>query len=175
MAANPNTTLEDLLASRKINSDQKTQLEKKPGLQENLAKLEEQLVHYKKIDDDHQKRLTSERASLEAAHNEAVEKAKTAAFEEGKASGSAKKKADLLALTRVLRVAAARRQSGDDSSPESRGLEGILLLVYGGEDEAVEIMEKLFAKSEELVPTIEGTPSEYTCRFLLPSEDAVQG
>ena len=89
---------------------------------------------------------------------------KAAAFEEGKSSRNAKVGADLLVLTRVLRAAAAKRQSGDDTSPESRAFEGILLLVYGGENDAVEAMEKLFAKSEEFVPTIEGTPSEHTCK-----------
>ena len=88
---------------------------------------------------------------------------KAAALAEGESKSVGQVKSNLLVLTRVLRAAAAKRQSGDDSSPESRAFEGILLLVYGGEVEAVEHMEKLFAKSEELVPTIEGTPSEHTC------------
>ena len=108
--------------------------------------------------------MLSERTSIETSHREELEKAKGVASEEAKASESEKRKTDLLSLTRVLRVAAAKRQSGDEDSAESRALEGILLLVYGGEDEAVEVMEKLFAKSEELVPTIEGTPSQYTCK-----------
>ena len=66
-------------------------------------------------------------------------------------------------LSKFLRAAAAKRQGGDENSGENRAFEGALLLVYGGEVSAVVAMESLIAGSEEIVPTVDGAPSGFTC------------
>ena len=86
---------------------------------------------------------------------------------EVKAEGQKEAKDSLLVLSKFLRAAAAKRQSGDESSPENRAFEGALLLVYGGEAGAVVAMEQLISGSDEKVPTVDQTPSEYTCRLPL--------
>ena len=73
-------------------------------------------------------------------------------------------KDNLLILSKFLRAAAAKRQGGDETSPENRAFEGALLLVYGGEASAVVAMESLIHGSEDKVPTIESTPSDFSCR-----------
>ncbi|KAI4206990.1 MAG: hypothetical protein LQ346_000822 [Caloplaca aetnensis] len=162
VAENPDQTLDELLAARKINQDQKAQAQKKPALQASLAQLEEQVAQYKQFDEDYQKRLATEKAALETFHKDELDKVKEAASSEAKAEGAKEAKDNLLALSKFLRAAAAKRQGGDETSPENRAFEGALLLVYGGEAAAVAAMESLIMGSDEKVPTVDQVPSEFT-------------
>ena len=164
VADNPGVSLDELLASRKINQDQKAQAQKKPSLQASLAQFEEQAAQYKQFDDDYQKRITAEKAALESSHKAELQKANDAAIAEAGAQGKKEAKDNLLVLSKFLRAAAAKRQGGDETSAENRAFEGALLLVYGGEVAAVEAMESLIAGSEDKVPTVDGTASEFTCK-----------
>lgn len=83
---------------------------------------------------------------------------------ESKAQGEKQSKDNLLVLSKFLRAAAAKRQGGDENSPENRAFEGALLLVYGGELGAVTAMEKLISGSDEMVPTVDGVPSDFSCK-----------
>lgn len=83
---------------------------------------------------------------------------------EAKAEGEKQSKDNLLVLSKFLRAAAAKRQGGDENSPENRAFEGALLLVYGGELGAVTAMEKLISGSDEMVPTVDGVPSDFSCK-----------
>ena len=128
---------------------------------------EEQLAQFKQFDDESQKRLAIEKSALETSHKEEVEKVRDAAMAEAKAEGKKESKENLLILSKFLRAAAAKRQGGDETSPENRAFEGALLLVYGGETGAVTAMEKLISGSDELVPTVDQIPSEFTCKWSL--------
>lgn len=90
---------------------------------------------------------------------------KDAVTAEAAATSKQESKNNLLVLSRFLRAAAAKRQGGDENSAENRAFEGALLLVYGGEAGAVVAMESLIAGSEEKVPTVDQTPSDYTCEW----------
>ena len=99
-----------------------------------------------------------------------MEKLKETVAAETKAEGQKEAKDNLLILSKFLRAAAAKRQGGDETSPENRAFEGALLLVYGGEAGAVVAMEQLISGSDEKVPTVDQIPSEFTCEpetFLL--------
>lgn len=164
LAEHPNTSLDDLVASRKINNDQKAQALKKPGLQSQLAQLEEQLSQYRKIDQEYQQRVVTEKELLNSSHKVELEKLREtlkaeAAIEQQKAF-----KQRLLVLSRFLRAAAARRQQDDDESDETKAFEGALLLVYGGDPSAVAAAEKLIDGAEESVPSTEGTLLNVTCK-----------
>lgn len=87
-----------------------------------------------------------------------------AAVSEAIAASKKEAKENLLVLSKFLRAAAAKRQGGDETSAENRAFEGALLLIYGGEINAVEAMEKLIAGSDEKVPTVDQVPSEFTCK-----------
>ena len=164
IAENPNKTLDELLEARKINADQKAQAQKKPALQASLAQLEEQITQYKQFDTEYQKRLSAEKAALETSHSEELEKVKATTVAEAHAEAKKETKESLLALSKFLRAAAAKRQDGDDTSEENRAFEGALLLVYGGDANAVIAMEKLIDGSEEKVPYVDGQISEFTCK-----------
>ena len=97
-----------------------------------------------------------------------MQKVKEAAVAEAVAEGKKEAKDNLLVLSKFLRAAAAKRQGGDETSPENRAFEGALLLVYGGEVGAVVAMESLIAGSEDKVPTVDQTPSDFTCKSLNP-------
>ena len=112
--------------------------------------------------------MLAEKSALEAAHTDELQKVKEAAVAEAVAEGKKEAKDNLLVLSKFLRAAAAKRQGGDETSPENRAFEGALLLVYGGEVGAVVAMESLIAGSEEKVPTVDQTPSDFTCKSLNP-------
>ncbi|KAI4243638.1 MAG: hypothetical protein LQ352_006991 [Teloschistes flavicans] len=162
IAENPNQTLDELLAARKINQDQKVQAQKKPSLQASVTQLEEQVAQYKQFDEDYQKRLAAEKSALEISHKAELDRVKEAATSAVKAESEQEAKDNLLVLSKFLRAAAAKRQGGDETSPENRAFEGALLLVYGGEAGAVAAMESLIAGRDEKVPTVDQIPSEYT-------------
>ena len=172
VAENPSSTLDELLAAKKINADQKAQAQKKPALQTQLAQFEEQVTQYKQFDEDHQKRLQAEKSALDTAHKDELQKVKDAAVAEAVAEAKKEGKENLLVLSKFLRAAAAKRQGGDETSPENRAFEGALLLVYGGESGAVVAMESLISGSEEKVPTVESIPSDFSCEhpLYLPSK-----
>ena len=165
IAENLNVSLAELIDQKKINQDQKAQAEKKPALKASLAQFEEQIKQYQQFDDEHQKRLASERSTSEAAHKDELQKVKDTVTADSAATAKQESKDNLLVLSKFLRAAAAKRQGGDENSAENRAFEGALLLVYGGEASAVIAMESLIAGSEEKVPTVDQTPSDYTCEW----------
>ncbi|KAI9872688.1 MAG: hypothetical protein M1830_001302, partial [Pleopsidium flavum] len=162
IAENPGKTLDELVASRKINNDQKAQALKKPSLQASLAQLEEQIAQYKKFDQEYQSRIAIEKAALETSHKEDLEKLKEATFAEAKMEANKEEKENMLVLSKFLRAAAAKRQNGDDTSIESRAFEGALLLVYGGDASAVVAMEKLIEGSGDKVPATDQELLDFT-------------
>jgi hypothetical protein len=153
------------LAARKINADQKIQAEKKPALKASVAQIEEQLEQYKKFDDEYNNRFASEKACLEKLHGEELLKVKEEAIADAQTESKKTLKESLLALSRFLREAAARRQDGDVSQ-EGKAFEGALLLVYGGDVNAVTAMEKLIDGADEDCPTVTSQPSGYTCKSI---------
>lgn len=110
----------------------------------------------------------SEKSTLETGHKEELERVKEAAKAEAATKAKDDAKERLLILSKFLRAAAAKRQGGDETSAENRAFEGALLLVYGGEADAVEAMEKLVSGVDEKVPTIDQIPSEFTCKNAVP-------
>ena len=167
IAENPGETLDDLVAARKINNDQKAQALKKPGLQAQLAQLEEQVAHYKKFDQEYQQKLATEKALLQSAHKEELEKLRETSKAESAIELEKTFKERILILSRFLRAAAARRQLEDDDTDVTKAFEGALLLVYGGDASAVTAAEKLIQGSEDTVPSTEGVPLNVTCMSIL--------
>ena len=168
IAENPQQNLEELVAVRKINADQRAQALKKPALQAQLSQLEDQITHYRKLDQDYQKRMTDERQELENAHAEEINNLKETFQVEAQQETPNLLKHHLLTLSRFLRAAAARRQRDDDDSEESKAFEGALLLVYGGDHSAVTAAEKLIGQSDENVPSTEGISLQVTCTIIRP-------
>ena len=168
IAENPGKTLDELLAARKINQDQKAQAQKKPALQASLAQLEEQIAQYKQFDEDYQKRLATEKSTLESSHRDELDKVKEAATAAAKLEGVKEIKDSLLVLSKFLRAAAAKRQDGDETTEENRAFEGALLLVYGGDANAVTAMQKLIEGSDEKVPAVDGSTLSITCEHSRP-------
>ena len=135
-------------------------------MQAQLTQFEEQISQYAQFDEEYQKRSKEEKAALQTAHQEELDKVKDAVTAEVVATGKKEAKDNLLVLSKFLRAAAAKRQSGDETSAENRAFEGALLLVYGGEASAVVAMENIIAGSDEKIPTVDGIPSEYSCKFM---------
>ena len=167
IAENPGASLDDLLTSKKINADQKVQAQKKPGLEKQLVQFQEQVAQYLQVDAEYQKRAVEEKTALQATHQEELAKVKEEAINEAAAESSKQAKDNLLILSKFLRAAAAKRQNGDETSAENRAFEGALLLVYGGDSNAVAAIESLISGSGEKVITVDGLPSEFTCMSLL--------
>ncbi|KAI8288972.1 hypothetical protein K4K60_009878 [Colletotrichum sp. SAR11_57] len=154
IAENANKTLDELVASRVINADQKAQYLKKPALQAQAQQYEEQLAQYKKIDQEYRTRAANEKAELEKAFAEKLEKEKAEAEAEVKAKlegdSSQSIHSKLLILSQFLRLAAARRsEEADATIDENAALEGTLLAIYAGDDNAVAAMLKLIDGTDD--------------------------
>lgn len=163
VAANPDVSIDDLVSSRKINADQKAQLQKKPALQAQLAQFEEQLAQYKKFEQEYQNKLAQEKEILQKGHSEELEKLRDTIKAEAVLEQRKTFREKFLTLSRFLRAAAARRQLEDDDSDLSKAFEGALLLVYGGDASAVAATEKLIEGASDNVPSTEGIVLDVTC------------
>ena len=71
--ANPGVSLDELVASRKINADQKASAEKKPGLQAQRAQLEEQFGHFQKYGQEQEEKAAREKEILKKSHSSELE------------------------------------------------------------------------------------------------------
>ncbi|GAM83626.1 hypothetical protein ANO11243_016140 [Dothideomycetidae sp. 11243] len=157
IAENPKSSLDELLAAKKINADQKAQALKKPGLQAQLAQLEEQLAQYRKIDNDYQTRFSSERQAAEDKHSAELSKIRETTVKEAEANTKTVVKQKLLLFSQFLRAAAAKRVIEEEAdTEESKAFEGALLLVYGGDDKAVQAAENIVEGADDFVPSVEG-------------------
>lgn len=166
LAENPGVSLDTLVAQRKINTDQKAAALKKPQLQAQLAELEERSEHYRKFDSDYQVKFNKQRDDLAAQHQQELEKMKGELRSEAMSAASNQLRHKLLLFSQFLRAAAAKRQNEDDAeTDESRAFEGALLLVYGGDQKAVDTAISLIEGSDEQVPSIEGIPLSVTCKY----------
>lgn len=167
LAENPTASLDELVASRKINNDQKAQALKKPGLQAALAQYDQQIVQYRRFEKEFQDKADADKRELQAAHRKELEdvsnshKSDSAITSKNDLKDSLKD--SLLVLSKFLRAAAARRQTDDEESTESKAFEGVLLLLYGGDSGAVIAAESLIEGAEEQVPSTEGTLLQITC------------
>ncbi|KAG5932183.1 hypothetical protein E4U53_001445 [Claviceps sorghi] len=153
------TPLEELVISRVINTDQKAQIEKKPALQAQLTQLEQQLAQFQKVHEQYRLRTAADKAEWEKS----LEKAKEDAVSEAKASFQQSLKDNLLTLSQFLRLAAYRREEASDpESDESQAVEGVLLAIYSGDDNAVSSMLKLVRGTDDKVVSVSGEELQTT-------------
>lgn len=166
IADHPDLSLDDLLNTKKINADQKAQALKKPSLKASLTQLEEQITQYKKIDADYQTRMSTEKESLTGSHKKELERLRASLKQEAEEEAKTSFRKKLLTFTQFLRAAAAQRIKEEEAdTEESKAFEGALLLVYGGDDKAVEAAENLIEGKDEAVPSVEGLPLSVTCKL----------
>lgn len=167
LAENPGKSLDDLVAERKINADQKTQILNKPRLQASLAQLEEQIAQYKKFDEEYRARSQAEKAGFEKTFTDKAAKelelAVASARGEAEATALKEQKDNLLLLSQFLKLAAIRR--GEDEATEleeSKALEGLLAQVYAGDASAVAAMLSLIQGTNDTITSIAGEPLTVT-------------
>ncbi|EGP84117.1 unnamed protein product [Zymoseptoria tritici ST99CH_1A5] len=162
ISENPGVSLDDLVAQRKINQDQKAAALKKPGLQAQLVDLEERIEHYRKFDADYQSKLIKQRDELTAAHQQETEKLRNDLRLESVSATTAELRKKLLTFSQFLRAAAAKRTVEEDAdSEESKAFEGALLSVYGGDNKAVDAALSIIEGSSEQVIDINGYPLNF--------------
>lgn len=161
-------TLDELVAARKINADQKAQILKKPALQASLVQLEEQIAQYEKFEQEYKVRSQAEKADFERTFKEQatkdLEDAVSAAKAEAAATALKDQESNLLVLSQFLRLAAARRADDPESVVEENvALEGVLVEIYNGDKSAVAAMTKLINGSEDATSSIGGDKLSVTC------------
>ncbi|KAH8677602.1 hypothetical protein BX600DRAFT_450255 [Xylariales sp. PMI_506] len=160
-------SLEQLVAAKIINADQKSQVSKKKQLEAQLAQIEEQLTQYKKVEDDYRARGAADKVKLEKELTEKLEKEKAdalvAATEKAAVETEKVLHDSLLVLSQFLRLAAARRSEDADAGlDENMALEGVLLNVYSGDENAVSTMLKLIEGAEEKTRSVSGDELQTT-------------
>lgn len=161
------------MASKILNPDQKAQIEKKPALKAQLAQAEEHLLQYLRVHEHYRARLAADKAEWEKS----LEKARADALSEAKAEFRQHMEDSLLTLSQFLRLAAYRREEArDPESDESQAIEGALLAIYAGDENAVSSMLKLVEGMQDSVLSVPGEPLQTTCEYTLsqgkPESDA---
>jgi hypothetical protein len=157
----PGQSLDDLVAAKKINNDQRAQGLRKPILIAQREEFGEQLKKYEKFVDDYEDKLVKQRDSLTSSHTKDVEAIRAEVTTEVKKEMEVEFKRRLLTFTRFLKAAAGRRQTEDDSE-EGKAFESVLCGVYAGDAAAVDCAESLVNGSEENVPEYTG-PVNVSC------------
>ncbi|KAL9945165.1 hypothetical protein D7B24_002143 [Verticillium nonalfalfae] len=166
---NPGKSLEQLLAAKLINADQKAQISKKPALLAQLTQNEEQIAQFKKLDSEYRAKAQQdkavhekEKAELKTYYTEQIEKEVAAAVEAAKKS--TKGDVDtavfehLKEVSGFLRLAAARREDPAGQSEDAgRAIEGVLGNMYVGDDDAAGSMIALVRGSNERTFDVDGT------------------
>ncbi|KAM3511930.1 hypothetical protein MY11210_004401 [Beauveria gryllotalpidicola] len=159
LAEHKGKTLDELVAARILNNDQKAQIIKKPALQAQLATLEEQLAQYQRVHDQYAAQAAADKAGFEKT----IVKVKADVAAEAKQAFEQSFQDDLLLLSQFLRLAAYRREEGRDTeSDQAQAIEGVLLAIYSGDNSAVAAMVKLLQGSDEKVISVPGEQLEST-------------
>lgn len=169
MEQNPGKTLDELVATRKINADQKAQILKKPALKASLAQFEDQILLYKKFDEEHKARTKAEvervKDALARKYKDELQDKVASARHDASNDVERQLKQQLLALSKFLRLAASRRQEEHDASlDENQALEGLLVEVYTGDETSVKAMFNLMHGADEQCVNIHGEKLPVTCK-----------
>ncbi|OJJ73005.1 hypothetical protein ASPBRDRAFT_195642 [Aspergillus brasiliensis CBS 101740] len=162
IAENPGKSLDDLVAEKKINVDQKAQALKKPSLQAAVAQIEEQIAQFKSFAAYYEEQLVSQKAELEKVHKEQLEAVQKQAIDAASGARETELRQKLLNLSKFLCAAARVRNSGDETSNESRAFEGVLYQIYGGTQDAVSSMLKIIDGVDEKVVGVDSTVLDVT-------------
>lgn len=109
--------------------------------------------------------MNSDRESLTTSHKSEIESLRAQLEQEAAEKSKLERRKNLLTFSQFLRAAAAKRANVDEAeTEESRAFEGVLLLVYGGDDAAVDAAEKLIEGSDDAVPSVEGSLLSVKCK-----------
>lgn len=110
--------------------------------------------------------MVKEREELVASHKAEIERLKEELAAEQQTSSQADVREKILVFSQFLRAAAAKRVIEEEAdTEESRAFEGALLLVYGGDQKAVDAAVNLIEGTDETVLSIDGTPLSVKCKF----------
>lgn len=131
-------------------------------MQAELARLEDQIVHYRKFGKDYEERFAKEKAAIEESHAEALAQLRLQVADEATVTNLKKLDDELLVLSQFLHAAAAKRQTDDLDPVEKAAFEGVLLLVYQGNNAAVGAFKDVATGSDKKVSNIDGSELDFT-------------
>lgn len=173
IADNPGISLDELVATRKINADQKAQAFKKPELVASLARYESQIVEYKKMEESFSQQMLAAEEKIKTSHEQEVAELKAQLSSEHSTNHTGSLKKALLTVSQFLKTAAQRRMQ-ETNDGDSAAFESLLSVVFSGELDAVDAMEKLIEGAEDIVVIGEGAESKTTCKvhMIVPSQNA---
>ncbi|CAG8194835.1 unnamed protein product [Penicillium salamii] len=177
LAENSDKTLDELVADKKINSDQKAQYERKASLQEAAAQIEEQIAIYKQFAAQYEERLAAQKSDLTKDREEELEAVRANAIADATEASKKALRTQLHTMTKFLCGAATMRRD-EVVNTESQAFEGVLYQVYGGSQESVSNMLKIIDGVDEKITAVEGNVLDFTyadlkqaCERFAPSEE----
>jgi hypothetical protein len=159
---NSGKTLDQLIAEKKINNDQKAQIVNKPNLKAQITQLEEQLSAYKSFGLELEDRHSRDKAALVESHESEIAQLKEEAATSAKAAEGKDLDKALEIVSSFLHAAAAKRGSDDTDSPEALAFEGSLLMIYQGNSTSINGLKNLVEGSDEKVLDTHNEPVDFT-------------
>ncbi len=172
VAENPGVSIDDLVAQKKLNADQKAQVLKKPALQSQLSQLEEQLSTFRAFAYELEEKAAKEKLGLAEAHESEIAKVKEDATKDAEDIKTKAVEDGLRVIIQFLHAAASKRQVEDVESDEARAFEGALLLVYQGNDTALSTLKNLIYGTDDKVTDVQGEHLNFT--FAQVKESSLQ-
>ena len=171
---NPGVSLDDLVSQKKLNADQKAQMQKKPQLQSQLTQLEEQLSRYRSFAQELEERFSREKATMIEAHEAEIRQVKEEADTKAQEHGAQSKNLQqgLKIISDFLHAAASKRNMLEEATDERRAFEGALLLVYQGNEAALSTLQNLIDGTEDKVLDTEGNSVDFTYAQLQEASQA---
>ena len=155
-------SLDDLVARKKLNADQKAQVMKKPALQAQLAQLEEQLQAFRSFAQEIEDKFAKEKSGLVESHEAEITSIKEKILQEAEDIKSKAIEDGLRVITHFLHTAASKRQSEEADTEEGRAFEGALLLVYQGNETSLVTLKNLIDGTEDKVSDVQGEALDFT-------------
>lgn len=162
IAENPGKSLEELVASKKLNTDQKAQIQNKPAIKSQLTQLEEQITNYRSFAQEIEDRFAREKATLIQSHEAEIAQLKEEASTTAQATQGKDLETAIKVVSHFLHAAASKRQSVDPDSDEARAFEGALLLVYQGNESSLSTLRNLINGTDDKISDTQGELVDFT-------------
>lgn len=151
-----------MVKQKKINSDQKAQILKKPQLEAQVAQLEEQQKNFNEFAQELEARFEKEKATIAQNHNAEIERLKEEAAQNSTGATEKKVKEALQVACQFLHAAAYQRQRDDVDESEKQAYEAVLFHLYQGNSTAIETITNIVEGKELNITEPSGDEIDFT-------------
>lgn len=139
------------MKQKKINQDQKAQLQKKPQIEAQLKQLQEQQKNFEEFAKELETKHDKEKASLQETHEAELQKAKDAATQQHTETSTTQVGDAIRTTCQFLHAVALSRSNDSLPAEELSAYEAVLNHLYQGNQIAIDTLTNLVEGSEDKI------------------------